>query len=253
MEFQVLSDAGIVPSNSATYSSSDIISAISNSFGQDPVILCDDSTLYQIYYGFFVTGSLTDENFVPAAIVGDSSNCPSSGIKYPVKSGATSVSATATATATTSASKTTTTAPATTATGSSVSGSGYFNAYYNSNQDGCLISGGSWYIGGTCATYHATATSSFTLLTMTTSISDANNVSGDGFTVYTSKGDCGVVDGVFGCGSSVSSSTFSIVNGLLAYDGQTTFYTTEVPSGSEQADVYTAEKTYSVTFEWAST
>lgn len=158
--FQVLSDAGIVPSNSATYTSKEIIGAISDSFGQDPVILCDGDTLYQMYYGYFIKGSITDENFVPAAIVGDTSSCPSSGIKYPPKSGATSVGATATATKTSPATTATATA---TATGTSVSGAGTWNAYYEGSQDGCLISSGTWYIGGTCATYHATSSGMLTV------------------------------------------------------------------------------------------
>lgn len=163
LEIQVLSDAGIVPSNSATYTSDEIISAISASFGEDPVLLCDDDTLYQMYYGFYVTGALTDENFVPAPIVGEDTTCPDSGIKYPVKSGATAVSTTATATATTTSRRKTTTTTGTsataTATGTSVSGAGSWNTYYKGSVDGCLISAGTWYIGGTCATYHATATS----------------------------------------------------------------------------------------------
>lgn len=157
-----------MPSNSATYTSDEIISAISASFGQDPVILCDDSTLYQMYYGFYITGPISDETFVPAPINGEDSSCPSSGIKYPVKSGATSVGATATATATTTTAgrrttttKTTATATAT-STGSSVSGAGTWNAYYDGSEDGCLISSGTWYIGGTCATYHATSSGKLT-------------------------------------------------------------------------------------------
>lgn len=49
------------------------------------MILCSSSTISQIYYGFFVNGPLLNEDFVPAAIVGDSSTCPSTGIKYPPK------------------------------------------------------------------------------------------------------------------------------------------------------------------------
>lgn len=51
----------------------------------------------------------------------------------------------------------TTTSTGSTATGSSVSGEGYFYAYYEGSQDGELISEGTWYYGGTPATYHATA------------------------------------------------------------------------------------------------
>lgn len=151
---QVLSKAGIVPSNSATYTTSQITKAISASFGQDPVILCSGSTLYQIYYGFVTNGPLADGAFVPAAITGQSSNCPSTGVKYAIKSGAAATSTTKTTTATG-----TSTSTAATATGTSVSGSGYWNAQYNGNTDGCLISSGTWYVGGTCATYKTTATS----------------------------------------------------------------------------------------------
>lgn len=156
IDAQVLSKAGIVPSNSATYTSSQITKAISASFGQDPVILCSGSTLYQIYYGFVTNGPLADGAFVPTAINGQSSNCPSTGVKYPLKSGAAATSSTKTTTATSTG---TSTSAAATATGTSVSGSGYWNALYNGNADGCLISSGTWYVGGTCATYKATATS----------------------------------------------------------------------------------------------
>lgn len=70
--------------------------------------------------------------------------------------------------------------------------------------------------------------------------------------MYTSKGNCGVVSGAISCGSSVTAGTFSLVNGLLAYNGQTTFYASEVPSGSDQASVYTSSKSYPVTFKWSS-
>ncbi|KAG8168967.1 hypothetical protein KVR01_001716 [Diaporthe batatas] len=224
--YTVLSKAGIVPSNTATYTSSQIIKAISASFGQDPVILCNSNTLYQIYYGFFTNGPLADNAFVPAAVTGQSSSCPSTGIKYPLKSGASPTSSTKTSTATA-----TTAAP--TATGTSVTGSGYWNAQYNGNADGCLISSGTWYVGGTCATYKTTATSG-------------------GFTMTSSKGNCGVVSGAISCGSGVALSTFSVAGGLLAYNGQTKFYASAVPSGSTQASVYTASNTYSVTFQWQS-
>lgn len=74
-----------MPSSSATYTSAEIIAAISASFGQDPVLLCSDDALSSIYYGFYVNGPLLNEDFVPAAVIGESSTCPSSGIKYPPK------------------------------------------------------------------------------------------------------------------------------------------------------------------------
>lgn len=147
-----------MPSNSATYTSSQITKAISASFGQDPVILCSGSTLYQIYYGFVANGPLADGAFVPTAINGQSSNCPSTGVKYPLKSGG-SAATSSSAKTTTATSTGTSTSAAATATGTSVSGSGYWNAQYGGKADGCLISSGTWYVGGTCATYKATATS----------------------------------------------------------------------------------------------
>lgn len=67
-----------------------------------------------------------------------------------------------------------------------------------------------------------------------------------------SKGNCGVVNGVISCGSGVALSTFTAAGGLLAYNGQTQFYASAVPSGSTQASVYVASQSYSVTFQWQS-
>ncbi|KAI1312017.1 ribonuclease T2-like protein [Xylaria venustula] len=227
--YSALSAAGITPSSSKTYTSSQIQAALLKVTGSAAVILCDNSELYQVYYGFFVNGPLANADFVPSTIVGDSSNCPSSGIKYLPKSGATTAPTSTTKTAT---STKTTTSATSTATGT-FSGSGYLNAYYNGNEDGCLISAGTWYTTGTCATYTATA-------------------SGSGFTLKSSKGTCGIVSGTFSCGSGVSATVFSAVSGKLAYNGGTTFYASVVPTGSTQATVYTSSKSYTVSFEWES-
>ncbi|KAI0413453.1 ribonuclease T2-like protein [Xylaria grammica] len=216
--YSALSAAGITPSSSKTYTSAQIQAALLKVTGKAAVISCSSSELYQVYYGFFVNGPLTGADFVPATIVGQSSNCPSSGIKYLPKSG-------------TGTSPTSTTTTATkTATGT-FSGKGYLNAYYNGNADGCLITAGTWYTTGTCATYTATA-------------------SGSGFTLASSKGNCGIVSGAFTCASGVSATVFNAVGGKLAYNGATTFYASVVPTGSTQATVYTSSKSYSVTFQW---
>ncbi|ORY67828.1 ribonuclease T2 [Pseudomassariella vexata] len=220
--YTALASAGITPSSSKTYTSSAILAALAKVTGKTVVILCDNSELYQIYYGFYVDGPLVNGDFIPTTIAGSSSNCPSSGIKYLPKSGG-STSPTSTKT---------TTAPAPTGTGS-FSGTGYLNAYYNGAKDGCLISAGTWYSTGTCATYTAAA-------------------SGAGFTLKSSKGTCGVVSGAITCGSGVTATVFTASGGKLAYNGQTTFYSTVVPTGSTQATVYTASKTYSVSFQWQS-
>ncbi|CAN8105870.1 unnamed protein product [Discula destructiva] len=219
--YTILANAGITPSSTKTYTSAAIISAIKAEFGYEPVISCSSSELYQIYYGFYAVGPLTDADFVPSSIVGDTSNCPTSGVKYLPKSGA-STAPTATAT---------TTAPASTGTGT-VSGKGYWNANYGGSVDGCLISAGTWYTTGTCATFTATT-------------------SGNGFTLTSSKGNCGIVSGAVSCASGVTATVFTTVDGLLAYNGATTFYSSVVPTGSTQASVYTTSKTYSVTFSWS--
>ncbi|KAI0424550.1 ribonuclease T2-like protein [Xylaria sp. FL1042] len=218
--YSALSAAGITPSSSKTYTSAQIQAALLKVTGKAAVISCSNSELYQVYYGFFVNGPLTNADFVPSTIVGDTSNCPSSGIKYLPKSG----------TGTSPTSTTTGSSPTSTPTGT-FSGSGYLNAYYNGNEDGCLISAGTWYTTGTCATYTATA-------------------SGSGFTLKSSKGNCGVVSAAFTCGSGVSATVFNAASGKLAYNGASTFYASVVPTGTTQATIYTSSKTYSVSFEW---
>ncbi|KAI1740076.1 ribonuclease T2-like protein [Xylaria scruposa] len=227
--YSALSAAGITPSSSKTYTSAQIQAALLKVTGKAAIISCSNSELYQVYYGFFVNGPLTNADFVPSTVVGQSSNCPSSGIKYLPKSGS---SPAPTTTKTTTTTTKTGTSPTSTATGT-FSGKGYLNAYYNGNQDGCLIAAGTWYTTGTCATYTATP-------------------SGSGFTLTSSKGNCGVVSGTFTCASGVSATVFNAVSGKLAYNGASTFYSNVVPTGSTQATVSTSSNTYSVTFQWQS-
>ncbi|KAI0184539.1 ribonuclease T2-like protein [Xylaria flabelliformis] len=227
--YSALSAAGITPSSSKTYTSAQIQAALLKVTGKAAIISCSNSELYQVYYGFFVDGPLTNADFVASTVVGQSSNCPSSGIKYLPKSGS-SPAPTTTKTSTTTTK--TGTSPTSTATGT-FSGKGYLNAYYNGNQDGCLIAAGTWYTTGTCATYTATP-------------------SGSGFTLTSSKGNCGVVSGSFTCASGVSATVFNAVSGKLAYNGASTFYSNVVPTGSTQATVSTSSNTYSVTFQWQS-
>jgi len=226
--YTALSAAGITPSSSKTYTSSQIQTALQKVTGKAVVISCSNSELYQVYYGFFVNGPLQNGDFVASTIIGQSSNCPSTGVKYLPKSGSSTASPTTTTKVTTSTK--TTTAATSTATGS-FSGKGYLNAYYNGSQDGCLISAGTWYTTGTCGTYTATA-------------------SGSGFTIASSKGNCGVVSGAIACASGVSATVFTAVGGKLAYNGISTFYVSAVPTGSTQATVYTSSTSYSVTFQW---
>lgn len=138
-----------MPSTTKTYTSAQIQAAITAGFGYPATISCTSSSLDQIWYSFEVRGSVATGTFVPIAPVGQSGSCPSTGIKYAPKSGSGSGTPTTTATA-----------PVGTG---SFSGSGYLEAYVGSTNTGCLISAGTWYTSGTCATYTATASGEFFL------------------------------------------------------------------------------------------
>ncbi|EDN90644.1 hypothetical protein SS1G_00044 [Sclerotinia sclerotiorum 1980 UF-70] len=220
-----LANAGIVPSNTKTYTSAQIQAALTAGFGYPATIQCSSSSLNAVWYSFEVRGSVATGTFVPIAPVGQSGSCPSSGIKYGVKSGSSSGGGGGSGTPTTTA-----TAPVGTG---SFSGSGYLQAYAGGSNNGCLISAGTWYTTGTCATYTATP-------------------SGSGFTLKSSKGACGISGSTFSCGSGVSSTVFGSSGGYLTYGGSSTFYATSTPSGSTQATVYTSSQSVSVQFAWQS-
>jgi ribonuclease T2 len=113
---QILSNAGIVPSDDTTYNLSDMNAALEASFGAPVVLLCESGAVYEIYYGFNVQGSLQSGEFIPTTssefliyfqflfmvyvtatklalandclchLAGSKTNCPST-VKYPTKSG----------------------------------------------------------------------------------------------------------------------------------------------------------------------
>jgi ribonuclease T2 len=168
-------------------------------------IQCSSGALDEIWYSYNVRGSIQTGAFVPVAPVGQSSSCASTGIKYLPKSGSpvsttTTTSAGSTLTTTTSANSITTTTTTTTTSSSSAtptggsgifSGKGYLEAYTSGSQTGCLISGGTWFTSGTCATYTATASAS-------------------GFTLKSSKGSCGISSSKFTCASGVTATVFTV-------------------------------------------
>lgn len=67
--YTILSDAGIVPSNSKTYTAAEIQAAIKASFGEEVVLECSSSSLNAMYYTFYVKGSVKSgvSAFVPTA------------------------------------------------------------------------------------------------------------------------------------------------------------------------------------------
>lgn len=214
--YQWLSDAGIVPSSTATYTSAQIQSALGKNRGGHSVYLgCTSGVLTEVWYFFNVQGSVQTGNFVATDLIGSKSTCPSTGIKYPPKGSGSG-------TTTTTAGGTTTTSAQPTSTGGtgSFAGSGYLNVVSGGSQNGCIISGGTWYTTGTCATFTATA-------------------SGAGFTLKSSKGLCAVQSGALTCASSISSGTVFTANGnTLLYAGSSAFSADSTPSGSAQATVY---------------
>jgi ribonuclease T2 len=182
--FQWLANQGITPDSSKTFTLKELTSALeAESGGFTPALDCDSGALNQISWYFNVKGSVIDGTFVPINAP-EAGSCPSSGIKYPPKSGASPVSTTggSSPTKTTSAGG-----------GSPTGGALPAKATLVSSSVGGLLSAGTWSV-QTLATYTLSGTSS-------------------GFTMTTSKGKCAVSGGQLTCGSSVSSaSTFSAVS-----------------------------------------
>lgn len=225
--YEWLSDAGIVPSDDATYDLADIQKALSAKHGADVVINCDGNSLNELWYQFNVQGPVQSGKFQAADPVGSGSTCPDTGIKYVPKNGGGGGSPTPTSTSSSS----TTAGPTPTSTGA-FSGKGYLNVVTDGAQSGSLISGGTWYSSGTPATYTATE-------------------SGEGFTLKTSKGSCGVVDDALTCASSAKASVFTADGENLAYDGSSDFYAESVPEGTTQGTVYTTTKNVGIKLVWA--
>ncbi|KAI7330547.1 ribonuclease T2 [Hortaea werneckii] len=228
--YEWLKEAGITPSSSATYTAAEIQDALSSNRGGHEVYLgCySGNILDEVWYFFNIAGSLQNGDFKPADPLADSS-CPSTGIRYLPKNGGGGGGGGSNPTST----ATSTAAP--TATGGPFSGSGYLNVVTGGSKEGCIISAGTWYTTGTCATFDATS-------------------SGDGdFTLTSSKGNCAISDGALTCGSSVSSgTTFSSDGSRLVYNGEDTFYADGVPSGTKQGTVYTDDSSHdtSLTIQW---
>ncbi|EOA89884.1 uncharacterized protein SETTUDRAFT_167610 [Exserohilum turcica Et28A] len=221
--YQWLSDAGIVPSTSQTYTFDAIQQAIKAKRPDVDVTLgCRSGALNEIWYHFDVRGSIQTGEFVPSNPDGTKSTCPKSGIKYLPKhgnggGGGGSSPPSTTTTTTAGSSPAPTSAP-----GTPFSGRGILNVVLNGKQQGCIISKGTWYTTGTCATFTASAAGA-----------------GDSFTLSSSKGNCGVVGGALTCGGGVSSGTaFTNADGVLAAGGNAKWSADAVAKGSTQQTVY---------------
>ncbi|OQO05152.1 hypothetical protein B0A48_08172 [Cryoendolithus antarcticus] len=205
-----LAAAGITPSSTTTYTSAQIQSALTQAHGGHSVYLgCSSGALNELWYFFNTMGSVQSGTFQAADSL-TKSTCPATGIKYLPKG----TSSTPTSTRASTSSPTSTAAP-----GTPFSGKGYLNVVTSGTQKGCLISAGTWYTSGTCATFTATA-------------------SGSTFSLSSSKGTCGIVSGKFTCGSGVTAAQFTASGKALVYQGSG-FSTDSTASGSTQVTVYT--------------
>ncbi|KAK7058427.1 hypothetical protein VNI00_002061 [Paramarasmius palmivorus] len=89
-----LSNQGITPSTSKTFTLSQLTSALkSESGGFTPALDCSGSTLNAISWYYNLKGSVVDGSFVPISAP-KAGSCPSSGIKYPPKSSGSSTTTT---------------------------------------------------------------------------------------------------------------------------------------------------------------
>ena len=197
--------------------------------------------------------------------MGSTNDCPATGVKYLPKSGGS-------------------TPPTTTTTGGGSSptggggafiGKGFLEVTSGGKADGCIISAGTWYTSGTCATFTGNASGISPAGLYANMPSTNGSTSGSGFTLTSSKGSCAIVSGALTCGSSVSSPTvFTVsqrpfhhqtscrlypaddvtsqnVGGNLAASGSSTFYASAVASGSTQETVYTGSHATSLTIGWS--
>lgn len=177
---------------------------------------CKSGVFNEIWYHYDVRGSIQTGEFIPSNPDGMKSSCPATGIKYLPKNGGSGGSPT-------SAPTTTGGGPTPTQTstpGTPFSGRGFLNINVDGAKKGCIITAGTWYTSGTCGTITATA-------------------AGDGFTLSSSKGKCGVVSGAFTCGGSVTTATaFTSADGKLAAGGNAVWSADKVARGTTQEKLY---------------
>ncbi|KAJ7492316.1 ribonuclease [Mycena latifolia] len=212
--YEWLEDAGIKPSSSTTHTLASLTSAIKAGFGFTPALDCDGTALNQISYYYHLKGSIIDGKFV-AIDAPKAGSCPSTGIKYLTKTGSSTTTTKTTTTKTTTKTSTTSTTTTTSAP-TGIPTKATIHAMQDGTQVGGLLSLGTWST-QSLATYTLSGTAK-------------------SLTLKSSKGSCGVSEGTFACGSDVDASTFSAVSSggliLLAFDGDTSFSSDDVPSGS---------------------
>ena len=240
--YTTLETAGIIPDPSKTYTRTEIQDALQEMHGAPVSLGCRRGALDEVWYHFDVKGSIQSGIFVAAEPVGGKSTCPVTGIRY-VPKNPTSIPTTTgrqTRTTTRTAIPTSTDPP-----GQAFTGAGFLQVLMDGSPKGCLISDGSWFTSGTCGTYHAEDDAS-----------DATDLSADDhmFTLTSSKGPCGFIDGSFKCGRSVGKQDIfhSAEGGLLALKTNTTFYAEKVPAHAQRAKLFSeqGDKEIELEIEW---
>ncbi|KAE8153737.1 ribonuclease T2-like protein [Aspergillus avenaceus] len=218
---EILASAGITPSHTETYSRSEIQHALSKSHGAEVTVRCHGHNLNEVWYFFNVAGPLQTGKFVPSDPDGQKSNCPVRGIRYQPK--------------TPRKGQPTKTRGPFKPTGKPFVGRGSLIVTTQGQQRGCIISPGTWFTSGSCATFKA------------------QKASDDTFTLHSSKGYCAFDQDAFRCGRDISKPVeFSVQDGKLSYRGNTTFFADKAPKGRVQSEVYASGEQHPIelTITW---
>lgn len=174
---------------------------------------CRHGVFNEIWYHYDVRGSVQTGDFVPSDPDGTKSTCPSSGIRYLPKHGGSHPTATVTVPVPTG----------TSTPGAPFSGKGHLNVKVGGSDKGCIISPGTWFTSGTCATFKAAS-------------------AGEGFLLTSSKGKCAVVSGALKCGHGVRYATgFTSIDDKLAVGGNAAWSADKVARGHGQEKVYAGD------------
>ncbi|QSS49924.1 ribonuclease T2-like protein [Histoplasma capsulatum var. duboisii H88] len=244
--YEILSAAGIVPSETETYHRDAIESALKKAHGQDVRIKCQHGMLSEISYNFNVAGPLELGIFIPASPAGAASNCPLNGIRYrPKKTPRQEPSPTRTFPEPTGAPPT----------GTPFVGKGKLMIQYSGRQHGCIISRGGWFVSGTCATFHAVPgpNSLCTHFEFFCCGSKMPNpmIPIDDFFLKSSRGLCAFDDDDgFICSADVDSPTaFTAMDELLSLGEQTVFYSDVVPRRRGQSPIYESSEQHPLSLE----
>ncbi|ODH14019.1 hypothetical protein ACO22_06729 [Paracoccidioides brasiliensis] len=210
--YDILSAAGIHPSDTETYELDAIEKALKTVHGVDVVVRCRNGALNELFYHYNIAGPFESGRFVPAAPVGGSSNCPKQGIRYKPKK---------------SPSRTIPLPTGVPPIGIPFVGKGNLMVKYSGRQHGCIISRGYWFVSGTCATFRTLPASEGSY----------------SFFLESSKGLCAFNgDDGFVCDADVDEPTaFTSLDDKLSLNDKTVFYADSVPKRQVQGSIYESQ------------